>query len=64
MAPRLIVTDVPLWELGLSVVLLAIAAVIGIMIAGRIYRVGVLMYGQKPNLRTILSRKNLLTTAR
>jgi ABC-2 type transport system permease protein len=65
MAPRLIVTDVPAWELALSLALLTAAAVIGVIIAARIYRIGVLMYGQKPSLRTILlGRKNLQTTAR
>jgi len=64
MAPRLVVTDVPLWELALSIVLLAGAAVAGLIVAARIYRTGVLMYGQKPSFRTMLTRRNLQSTAR
>jgi ABC-2 type transport system permease protein len=64
MAPRLIVTDVPLWELALSMALLAAAAIAGVVIAARIYRIGVLMYGQKPSLKSIFRDKHLQTTAR
>ena len=42
------------WEIGLSFVLMSIAIYIIIWIASRIYRVGVLMYGKRPNLPEIL----------
>lgn len=44
---RLAMTDVPLWELGASVVLMAGAFVGLIWLSARIYRVGILMYGKK-----------------
>jgi ABC-2 type transport system permease protein len=42
------------WEIGLSFVLMSIAIYIIIWIASRIYRVGVLMYGKRPNLAEII----------
>jgi ABC-2 type transport system permease protein len=38
------------WEIPLTVVLMGIAIVICTYIAGRIYRYGILMYGQRPGL--------------
>lgn len=43
--------DVPVWETMLSVVLLYAAAFGMIWIAGKIYRVGILMYGKKPSFK-------------
>ena len=44
----------PPWQIGLSIVLM-IATIYGmIWLCGRIYRVGILMYGKKPNLPEIL----------
>ncbi|MGC4193258.1 MAG: ABC transporter permease [Thermomicrobiales bacterium] len=54
MVPRSIVGDVPAWELILSIVLLAITALGGVLFASRVYRVGVLMYGQKPSWKNVL----------
>jgi ABC-2 type transport system permease protein len=42
------------WEIGLSFVLMSITIYFIIWIASRIYRVGVLMYGKRPNLSEIL----------
>ena len=39
--------DPPMWEITLSMVLLIIGFIFTSWIAGRIYRVGILMYGQK-----------------
>ncbi len=41
---------VPLWEIALSISLLVTAFVGSVWIAGRIFRIGVLMYGQKVSL--------------
>ena len=41
---------VPLWEIALSLSLLVTAFVGSVWIAGRIFRIGVLMYGQKVSL--------------
>lgn len=45
--------DPPLWEIGLSMVLLIIGFIFTSWIAARIYRVGILMYGQKVNYKTL-----------
>jgi ABC-2 type transport system permease protein len=56
MISRVIVGNPPAWEMALSVLLLAFTTVGAILVAARIYRVGVLQYGQKPSLRAVLSR--------
>ncbi len=45
---------VPWWEVVISMVLLIASIVFLIWLAGRIYRVGILMYGKKPTYREIL----------
>jgi ABC-2 type transport system permease protein len=45
--------DPPLWEIVLSMGLLIIGFIFTSWIAGRIYRVGILMYGQKVNYKTL-----------
>jgi ABC-2 type transport system permease protein len=42
------------WEIGLSFVLMSITIVAILWVSSRIYRVGILMYGKKPNLPEIL----------
>jgi ABC-2 type transport system permease protein len=51
---RIVVQTPPMWQIAVSLVLLA-ATVAGLMIlCARIYRVGVLIYGKRPNLPEIL----------
>jgi ABC-2 type transport system permease protein len=46
--------DTPAWQIGLSIGLM-LATIYGmIWLCGRIYRVGILMYGKKPNLPEIM----------
>lgn len=45
---------VPLWQELLSVVLLYATAFFMVWMGGKIYRVGILMYGKKPSLREIV----------
>ncbi|MBK9149541.1 MAG: ABC transporter permease [Saprospiraceae bacterium] len=45
--------DPPWWQIGISVVLLIGTMVLLIMLAGRIYRVGILMYGKKAGFKEI-----------
>ncbi len=40
----------PMWQLLLSVVLMVVAIYAVLWIASRIYRIGILMYGKRPNL--------------
>jgi ABC-2 type transport system permease protein len=49
MPARLLVTEVAAWEMGLAMLLLALAAFALRSIAGRIFALGVLMYGKEPS---------------
>ncbi len=39
--------EIPLWEIGVSIVLLFVTAILMVKLAAKIYRVGILMYGKK-----------------
>ena len=54
MIVRAAATDVPFWQMALSLVLLAAAFIGTIWLASRIYRVGILMYGKKATFRDLL----------
>jgi ABC-2 type transport system permease protein len=46
--------DTPVWQIGLSIALM-VATIYGMVwLCARIYRVGILMYGKKPNLPEIM----------
>ena len=45
---------VPWWHVALSMVMLAATAVLLVMLAARVYRVAILMYGKRPSAREIL----------
>ena len=51
---RISLTQVPAWEIGLSFVLMTVTILAILWVSSRIYRVGILMYGKKPNLPEIL----------
>ena len=51
---RTAISDVPFWQIALSVVSIAGTTVAIAWFAGRIYRVGILMYGKKPTIPEIL----------
>ncbi len=51
---RISLTTVPPWQIGLSFALMALTILAILWVASRIYRVGILMYGKKPNLPEIL----------
>lgn len=40
----------PLWEILLNIATMVIAAFVAIVILGKIYRIGILMYGKRPSL--------------
>ncbi len=52
--PARLAFEPPLWELLLSMVMLAGSAVFFIWLSGRIYRVGVLLYGKKATLKEMV----------
>ncbi len=47
---RITVVAPPAWQVALSIVLLAATVLAMLWVAGRIYRVGILMYGKRPTL--------------
>jgi ABC-2 type transport system permease protein len=51
---RISLTEVPSWEIWLSIVLMSLTILAILWVSSRIYRVGILMYGKKPNLPEIL----------
>jgi ABC-2 type transport system permease protein len=54
MTLRISVQTPPFWQIALSIALL-ISAIIGVVyVSARVYRVGVLMYGKRPNLPELL----------
>ena len=46
--------DIPLWEIALSLVVLYASFVAMVWFAGKIYRVGIFMYGKKPTFKELL----------
>lgn len=54
MIVRAAVADVPLWQMLLSLLLLVGSFIGAIWVCSRIYRVGILMYGKKPNLKDLV----------
>ncbi|HEY4010071.1 MAG TPA: ABC transporter permease [Acidobacteriaceae bacterium] len=51
---RTALTSVPAWQIILSIVLMSLTIGVTVWISSRIYRVGILMYGKKPNLPEIM----------
>jgi ABC-2 type transport system permease protein len=47
-------SDVPPWQVALSMALLAITAALALVASARVFRVGLLMYGKPPNLPEIM----------
>ncbi|MHB8646850.1 MAG: ABC transporter permease [Thermomicrobiales bacterium] len=54
MLTRVLVGHPAPWEVALSVAILIASIAFFIALAARIYRIGVLLYGARPNLRTVL----------
>lgn len=53
MISRIAATEVPFWQIGLSL-LLMLGTFVGLMwLAAKIYRVGILMYGKKPSYKEL-----------
>jgi ABC-2 type transport system permease protein len=51
---RIAVHQPPFWQIALSILILILTIIAILWFASRIYRVGILMYGKKPNLPEIL----------
>jgi len=54
MTLRISVQTPPFWQIALSIALLLIAIAGVVYVSARVYRVGVLMYGKRPNLPELL----------
>lgn len=54
MPSRMLVSTVPVWQVAASLLLLAAFILGAAWVAGRIYRVGILMKGQRPNLPEVV----------
>lgn len=54
MLPRIPITDVPFWQIGLSFVLMILTFMAFMWLSAKIYRVGILMYGKKPSFRELV----------
>jgi ABC-2 type transport system permease protein len=46
--------DVPWWQIALSIGLLTVTVILIILLVGKIYRIGILMYGKKPTYKEIV----------
>jgi ABC-2 type transport system permease protein len=55
MFTRIAVTNVPAWQIALSLGLNLAAAVLLAWLAGKVYRVGLLLYGRAPSLRQVVA---------
>ncbi|MDB5073797.1 MAG: transporter permease, partial [Candidatus Eremiobacteraeota bacterium] len=55
MFTRIIVSDVPVWQITLSLVLNVATAVLLAWLSGKVYRVGLLLYGRPPSLRQVIA---------
>jgi ABC-2 type transport system permease protein len=60
MLARLLVGRVEAWEIGLAVGLLVMSILVAAWLASRVYRAGVLIYGQRTSWRTFLRAAGLL----
>jgi ABC-2 type transport system permease protein len=56
MLARLALGTVTWWQIAITVSLMLAVTYIFTLISARLYRYGVLMYGQRPSIRTLLSR--------
>jgi ABC-2 type transport system permease protein len=52
---RMSFVEIPLWQLGLSLVFLLVSLVLGIWLVSRVFRIAMLMYGQSFNLKQVAS---------
>lgn len=54
MFARVNISNPPFIEVGMSILLLIVTIIISMWFVGRIYRVGILMYGKKPTLKELI----------
>lgn len=54
MLARIILLEPPMWQILLSIALLLATIYLSIIFAARVFRVGILIYGKRPNLRELI----------
>jgi ABC-2 type transport system permease protein len=54
MLARVVISNPPLWQVVLSILLLVVSVYAAILFSARVFRVGILMYGKRPGLREIV----------
>ncbi len=54
MTARIAATTVPIWQIILSVALTLLTLYFSIWVASKIYRIGILMYGKKPQFKDLI----------
>ncbi len=54
MPVRVATSDVPAKELALSLAIMTASAILVVWVSARIYRIGILMYGKRPNLKELV----------
>jgi len=53
MPVRVATSDVPTAQLALSLVIAAATVLLVVWLSARVYRIGILMYGKRPNLKEL-----------
>ena len=51
---RLGISDIPIWQIGISLTVLSLSIIIGIFLSERIFRTYMLLYGKRPRLGEII----------
>lgn len=54
MMSRIAVSDVPVYQIAASILILIVSVYFVIILSSRLFRVGLLMYGKRPDIRTIV----------
>lgn len=54
MLSRIAVSDVPVYQIAASILILIVSVYFVIILSSRLFRVGLLMYGKRPDIRTIV----------
>jgi ABC-2 type transport system permease protein len=62
--PRILLADPTAPEIALSLTLLVVTVLAAMWLAGRLYRIGVLMYGQRPGFKALWRLRGMQGVAR
>jgi len=54
---RVAFSSVPTWQIGITIALLILFAIVALWFAGRAFRLGMLRYGKKLSLKEIFTQR-------